>query len=516
MKNFASKLIILLIILTFGQVGFSQNGIVEADDGIIIGNNEGTTDGTIRYTGSDFEARKAGVWTSITASGSPMWSQNGSDVYYDTGNVGVGINNPAVEFHVEGLNEVLRISGTSPWMGIYETGGSNYGYNWMSNANLNIGVTGSNDIIFNTNSAARLRIKADGNVGIGTSSPGSKLDVRGSAIFNETGLDVDFRVEGDDDSNLFFVDGGQDLIGIGTGSPLAKMHIVEDDEAIRLDGTTPFLSFYDGATFKGYMYHNGTNMSLSNEESGDLLLRTNSSTRMTIDDSGNVGIGTTSPGAKLDVRGDVIFNEGSQEFDFRVESNLETHMIFVDASQNFVGINNDSPAYPLDVDGKLGLGSSEYIEDGGTDEIAFNGDVRPRWSGIYNLGSPQHKWVDIWATNGTIQTSDRNLKKDIEELPYGLKEVMKLKPVRFRWSEGNNPDFKLGLIAQEVLPVISEVVKTHVYEVSELDGTTISKVDLENMGIYYSDIIPVLIKGMQDQQNIINNLENRIEDLENK
>ena len=43
-------------------------------------------------------------------------------------------------------------------------------------------------------------------VGIGTTSPSAKLDVRGSAIFNEGGADADFRIEGDGETHLFFLD----------------------------------------------------------------------------------------------------------------------------------------------------------------------------------------------------------------------------------------------------------------------------------------------------------------------
>lgn len=62
-------------------------------------------------------------------------------------------------------------------------------------------------------------------LGIGTSSPGTTLDIRGSAVFNEDGANNDFRIEGDTDSNLFFVDASADSIGIGTNSPNAKLAI---------------------------------------------------------------------------------------------------------------------------------------------------------------------------------------------------------------------------------------------------------------------------------------------------
>jgi hypothetical protein len=58
-------------------------------------------------------------------------------------------------------------------------------------------------------------------VGIGTSSPGAKLDMRGSAIFNEDGSDADFRIEGDTEANLFLLDASVDSIALGHSAAIA-------------------------------------------------------------------------------------------------------------------------------------------------------------------------------------------------------------------------------------------------------------------------------------------------------
>ena len=58
-----------------------------------------------------------------------------------------------------------------------------------------------------TNATTRGVFDTSGNFGVGTDAPGATLDVRGSAIFNEAGAAVDFRIEGDTEANLFFVDG---------------------------------------------------------------------------------------------------------------------------------------------------------------------------------------------------------------------------------------------------------------------------------------------------------------------
>jgi hypothetical protein len=67
---------------------------------------------------------------------------------------------------------------------------------------------------------------ANGNIGIGTTSPAAKLSVDGSVIFNDSGADVDFRVEGDTDANLLFVDASADKVGIGTNTPARKLEVI--------------------------------------------------------------------------------------------------------------------------------------------------------------------------------------------------------------------------------------------------------------------------------------------------
>jgi len=82
-----------------------------------------------------------------------------------------------------------------------------------------------------------------GNVGIGVTSPTARLNVEGgNIIFNDLGANVDFRVEGDTDANLFFTDASADSIGIGTNAPSSKLHVVG---STRLIG--PIIEGYNNA-----------------------------------------------------------------------------------------------------------------------------------------------------------------------------------------------------------------------------------------------------------------------------
>jgi hypothetical protein len=178
-----------------------------------------------------------------------------------------------------------------------------------------------------------------------------------------------------------------------------------------------------------------------------------------------------------------------------------------------IGIGTTTPGDKLQVNGRIRLQTVEYMADGGTSEIEFRGDLRPSADNTYDIGTSTLRYDDLYATNGTVNTSDRRLKKDIEPIPYGLNEVMAMKPVRFNWIDNKQGKGKLGLIAQDLLPLVNEVVKTHNWEASEEDESQGALVEIKNLGVYYSDLIPVLIQAIQDQQSVIKNLETELDDF---
>ena len=72
----------------------------------------------------------------------------------------------------------------------------------------------------------------------------------------------------------------------------------------------------------------------------------------------------------IEVSGSSIFNEGSLDADFRVESDGNTHMLYVDAGNNKVGIGTDAPDYELDVAGNIGV--DQYIYHNGDADTLIN------------------------------------------------------------------------------------------------------------------------------------------------
>ena len=103
----------------------------------------------------------------------------------------------------------------------------------------------------------------------------------GSFIFNQSSADVDFRIEGNGDANLFFTDAGNDRVGIKTGSPSTELHVVG---GIKATGDIDF----DGGGF--------------------------------------------------------VFNESGASVDLRMETNTLANAFFIDGSADKIGFGTNSPA----------------------------------------------------------------------------------------------------------------------------------------------------------------------------
>lgn len=168
----------------------------------------------------------------------------------------------------------------------------------------------------------------------------------------------------------------------------------------------------------------------------------------------------------------------------------------------------------------VGIGSIEYLMDGES-TIATSDTFIPLEDDWYNLGSSDNRWTSVYATDGTVSTSDARFKKDIKNLNYGLEEIMKLKPVTFRWKKDhigktkipdNLQKTKIGFLAQDLLEVIPEVVVTHEWKkTDETKKNEFEYTENNKLGVMYSDIIPVIVKALQEQQTIIANQQKEID-----
>jgi Chaperone of endosialidase/Head domain of trimeric autotransporter adhesin len=127
-----------------------------------------------------------------------------------------------------------------------------------------------------------------------------------------------------------------------------------------------------------------------------------------------------------------------------------------------------------------------------------NAGLIPGQDNTYSSGNTTNRWTAVWAANGTIQTSDIRLKKNIHPLVYGLNEIMKLQPVSYDWKDNTGAN-KIGLIAQEVRKVIPQVV--------------VGNEEKENLGMNYAELVPVLINAIKELNKKVESLEAAIEKL---
>lgn len=126
-----------------------------------------------------------------------------------------------------------------------------------------------------------------------------------------------------------------------------------------------------------------------------------------------------------------------------------------------------------------------------------NGDLRPNEDGVRNLGLSTRRWNTIYLENPPDVVSDLRLKRNVNQISYGLESLMQLRPVNYELIANEDDDPKFGFIAQEVKEVIPELVELHQPEVGDLNAKP------EHYSMSYTELIPVLVKAVQEQQIMI-------------
>ncbi len=356
---------------TAGRGVLIQNGSFVANTYANLDFRAGNADGRIAYK---YNSINDGDFHFITDNGNNPETKL---FIKNNGKVGIGTTNPLQELQVDGS--------------IYANGGDLY----VNDGKALISV---GDLLFKTFESGayheRARILANGNVGIGTTSPGYKLDVNGSVntAFGATngyrintnrvlsqlsgGVEIGvldyktiypnisfnndntFRVQQNGSTKVIVNSSGN--VGIGTTSPNEKLEV---DGNIRLanSGKLYLWQSHDANYLQYYRWELSSSLTayINNSGSGGVALKTAGNTRLHIDNSGNVGIGTTSPNTKLQVAGDIradyniIFsgtgfinnNTGSLE----LETVGNKDILFNPNGTGNVGIGTTSPSYALDI-----------------------------------------------------------------------------------------------------------------------------------------------------------------------
>ena len=228
-------------------------------------------------------------------------------------------------------------------------------------------------------------------------------------------------------------------------------------------------------------------------DSADLDFKTFDTIRMNITANGDMGIGTTAPDAMLDIYGTnnkLLLTYDKNNWDrtgasFHVDANGDLlvstqkttgattfrNILLCNETGGFVGIGTDNPGYRLDLPSIKGV----------------NGEGR----------------ATAWNTY-----SDKRIKSDLQTIPYGLKEVMKIEPLKYFQHNSvkknggieisSKGGYNIGIIAQDLYKIVPYVVEKPKNEEKEL------------WSVDYSKLVPVLIKAIQEQEQERVNLQKEV------
>jgi hypothetical protein len=590
-----------------------------------------------------------------------------------SGNLGIGTTSPAYRLDITAAtstNGVIAVRAGSNQASIVSVSGNN-----------NTPTSGSFDLIqdqsqayvyqranqplvFGTNNTERMRIDGSGNVGIGTSSPSEKLDVRGGItaydggtqrtyISNTGGIEL-IRTDGDAyidfstspaedfDCRIQQISNGLRFLTGGDGSASERMRIDSTGDA--LIGTTiarskltvaagdatgngiTIVNTNTGANTTKYstLNYSGTDTVGTYKNCGYVRVVPENSDyvdsamafatrsvdavaeRMRITSTGNVGIGTSDPLEKLDVRGIFVASDANRQFVrlrmdsgvARIESTFasgasgayrplafstsDAERMRIDTSGN-VGIGTSSPDSKLRIQSDNTSGTAFKIRDGGTPtgnlidvssgaygqsllltasgnllvgttsntnasakgiiagsmedggkavfdiqntSTSSNSDPSPSLSCYKSSGTTTSsaRFIQFYASAGVqpmggivgnggtnvqfASISDAREKTNIQSINGSLNKINALNPVKFDWL-ANNEHCPAGFVAQEVEQVFPEFVVDNMSN----DGQEARK---GLTGGMTGGIVAHLVKAIQEQQAIINDLKARIETLETK
>ena len=226
------------------------------------------------------------------------------------------------------------------------------------------------------------------------------------------------------------------------------------------------------------------------------------------DASGNVGIGTSSPGALLQLNkatgaSDIRLSVGNTLYASIYASSSDTNIFSVAANPLILGTNN-TERMRIDSSGNLLIG---YTSSNGSYKLQVNSQ--------------------IFATSSTIATSDARYKENVEELSGALDIVKSLRPVSFDWKVHpiHNFDTKtktVGFLAQDVQqtlagkPYLNSIIKTSECviepEVKDENGTvTKEAVTEEFLGIAEANMISILTAAIQELKAEVDALRAQVE-----
>jgi hypothetical protein len=386
----------------------------------------------------------------------------------------------------------------------------------------------------------RLRITSAGNVGIGTTLPSTKLEVNGpirsSSGATTSGIGKIILTDGGSAGSVATIQGnpaGEGLIfsglsdgeanpdfvllngkvGIGTASPAYNLDLkgvlrVADTDTvgqIRIGDASGYSGDMAPTIWAEPIGSNRATWFLSQVSAGEdtgtapailmtarvgtstnitsrsiFAIRNNTTDLMSVGATGNVGIGTTNPLAKLDVAGSIQFGSSSG------------------SNKGYLSYYNVSPYNQAEV-GSLGATTSLSLVTNNQSRL----NITPAGNVGIGTVTPVTKldvWGDVSVSGTTVHSSDRRLKEDIHPLENSLEKILQLNGYNYHWKNKQiSPREQIGVIAQEVKEVFPDLVSTN-----------------PHTGFYsvnYEGLIPPLIEATKEIHHLCQMGENQAQSL---
>ena len=471
-------------------------GATSAESQIFFGNDgtNGNKDGAIRYfheahgttanrrsmtfSTANSERMRIGSTGKITTRGTTASGYNVLE--FGTININTNLADGVVDF-AQGLAFTNNVTNEGAWTqaGICTTGSSGY------NGNLVFGTDGNSSRTSNT-ITERMRIDSSGDVLIGQTSQ------TGYAFAQKL-------VVGDGDNN--------DGITIQSGGThqgnLAFNHS---------DGTTAHgrISYQHQTNYMQFFVNNSEKVKIDSAGTTSLfragtgmlptLVLKNANTSVGDGAKINFTSGTSTEGAGIAGRGTAL---NKADLVFFAGGNTERMRILSDGDVCIGKPSND-----------INTAGWHVISSGTYTGTVYSGITGSTASTTYHLrDTTNNAWKFYVENSGTVKAtvtsiaglSDERLKENIKDLETGLTEVMSLKPRRFDWKEGEGSNKKnvAGFVAQEVETVLPDVIEGFMHD--DLDDAK---------SVRMGDMLPTLVKAIQEQQTLIETLTARIETLE--
>ena len=371
----------------------------------------------------------------------------------------------------------------------------------LQGTDTNTGISfGSDVIIGSTGGVERFRVDSQGRLGIGDNAPGSTLTVKGA-----TGV-TPLQISG----------------------PSSEFCRVTSDGKLLVGTSSSFTAYYNSTAAWAGLFQ--VARSDQNAVANFSIWDSNASTYTTYGGvqlhlsackSGTVGSHTSGALANGDTIGTINFN-ASDGTNFRNAARIEA---VVDAGLSTADVPGRL-VFSTTADGASSPTERMRIQANGVIFLYNSAAFAPNVDNTATCGGNGFRWSQVWAANGTIQTSDERAKKEIADAQLGSDFIKSLRPVSYKWIEGGKRDTgerdednnyiyepvpgkrtHWGFIAQEVKEAVDAAgVDFGGWVLTDKDDPD------SQQALRYDQFIAPLTKALQEALQKIEDLEQRLTD----